>query len=88
MEWKIEIPEFNITLTAKALVAQQEMIFGTINYWEGPLDIEGKMDGKKVTGVAFSELVGYPSDMNNIKFIRKTFREAVGKGITYIKKKL
>jgi len=64
------------------------MLFGTINYWEGPLDIKGTINGKKVTGVGFSELVGYPSEMNNIKFIKKTFREAVGMGITYIKKKL
>jgi len=63
LEWKIEIPEFNIALTAKALVKQQEMLFGTINYWEGPLAIKGEMEGKKVSGVAFSELVGYPSEL-------------------------
>jgi predicted secreted hydrolase len=88
LEWKIEIPEFKVDLTAKALVKQQEMLFGTINYWEGPLDIKGKMDGKKVTGVGFSELVGYPSEMNNIRFVRNTFSNIVRKGIAHIKGRL
>ncbi len=88
LEWKIKIPEFNISLTAKALVQQQEMIFGTLNYWEGPLDIHGSMNGKKVTGVAFSELVGYHSDLNNIKFAQRAINKIVRKSVSYIKGRL
>jgi len=88
LEWKIEIPEFKVALTAKALVEQQEMLFGTINYWEGPLDIKGIMDGKRVAGVAFSELVGYDSELNNIKFVQRAINKIVRTGVYYIKGKL
>jgi hypothetical protein len=42
----------------------QEMIYGAINYWEGPLEVTALISGKKVKGVGFMELVGYPSDYN------------------------
>ena len=36
------------------------MIFGSINYWEGPMKIKGLVNGKKANGKGFMELVGYP----------------------------
>ncbi len=32
--------------------------------------LEGSFDGEKITGVGFMELVGYPSQYNNVKYIR------------------
>jgi predicted secreted hydrolase len=67
--WKIKIPEKNIELDLTAKIVSQEMLFGSINYWEGPLSVKGIWDGKKVRGDSFMELVGYPSKYNNIKYV-------------------
>ena len=47
-----------------------KMVFGTINYWEGALTVEGMFDDEPVTGSGFLELVGYPSKYSNIKFCK------------------
>jgi predicted secreted hydrolase len=64
LSWMIEIPEKDIVLGATAAISDGEMIFGAINYWEGPVVITGAVGGKKVKGVGFMELAGYPSDYN------------------------
>ncbi|MEA3344399.1 MAG: lipocalin family protein, partial [Patescibacteria group bacterium] len=68
--WKIKIPEKNIDLNLIARTKNQEMLFGSINYWEGPLLINGLFEGKKVRGVGFAELVGCPSQYNNVEYIK------------------
>jgi len=70
LAWKIKIPAKNIDLNLTAKIENQEMLFGSINYFEGPLQVEGNFDGEKITGVGFMELVGYPSQYNNVKYIR------------------
>lgn len=85
LQWRIAIPELKINLVAKALVPRQEILFGNINYWEGPLDITGKIGGRKTSGVGFAELVGYPSEMNNIKIVKNTLSDLMHKGIAQIK---
>jgi len=69
LAWKIKIPEKNIEMNIKAMIRDQEMLFGSINYWEGPLDVECSFDGKKVKGNGFMELVGYPSQYTNIRYL-------------------
>lgn len=61
MSWKIIIPERDIDLILSARINNQELLFGSINYWEGPLKVNGLFGNKKVVGVGFMELVGYPS---------------------------
>jgi predicted secreted hydrolase len=64
------IPEKDIVLTVSALLDDGEMIFGAINYWEGPVAVSavigGGTDSKggKIKGVGFMELAGYPSNYN------------------------
>lgn len=70
LSWRIEIPSKNINLEVKPLIKNQELIFGTINYWEGPLTVKGIFNNKKVKGVGFLELVGRPSQYSNIKFLK------------------
>jgi len=69
LAWRIKIPAKNINLNLTAKIESQEMLFGSINYWEGPLRVKGSFDGEKVTGVGFMELVGYPSQYGNVKYI-------------------
>ncbi len=87
LSWKIEIPSKNIELEVKSLIKKQEMIFGTINYWEGPLTVKGIMNKKKVKGVGFLELVGYPMGISRLKFYKKETEKIITEITSYIKNK-
>ena len=58
------------------MIQDQEMIFGSINYWEGPLDVKASINGEQVSGSGFMELVGYPSDYSALAL---TGREMAGR---------
>lgn len=88
MEWKIEIPEKNIHLSLTAKIDNQEMLFGAINYWEGALHVEGLFDNKKVNGVGFMELVGYPSKYSNMDYLWDEIRETTNWFVSIAKGKL
>jgi len=79
--WTISVPDKNIILTARPLLDAQEMIFGAINYWEGPVLVTGTMGGKKVKGVGFMELAGYPSNYNFLLLAGKKVNARVQKEI-------
>ncbi len=88
LSWKIEIPSQNINLEVKPLLKKQEMLFGTINYWEGPLTVKGTVSKKKVRGAGFLELVGYPMEISNINFYKKEVEKVIGKSVLpYVEKK-
>jgi len=60
---------------------EQEMIFGSINYWEGPLTVKGKVNDERVSGKGFAELVGYPAKKFFVEFYKpelKRIRKMVG----------
>jgi predicted secreted hydrolase len=61
LAWRIQIPSQKIDLRTQSLIRQQEMIFGAINYWEGPINVAGRLHGRPAQGVGFMELAGYPS---------------------------
>jgi predicted secreted hydrolase len=65
-EWNIYIPSKSINLIAKAPVKQQEVLFGSLNYWEGPIDISGTIKGKKVKGLGFMELTGRKAEKSKM----------------------
>ena len=75
LEWTIEIPDERISLAVSPRIQNQEMLYGGMHYWEGPIHIAGTIGRKKVSGSGFMELVGYRSRYSNIEFI-----EAVTKG--------
>ncbi len=77
LSWEIEIPEAQIIIKTSSLIKDQEMIFGQINYWEGPMDVKAKIDGKKVKGKGFMELVGYPSNYNYLLVASEEIEENI-----------
>jgi oleate hydratase len=87
LEWKIKIPARNIDLNLTAKIENQEMLFGSINYWEGPLRVDGLFENKKVKGVGFMELVGYLSKYGNVKYIKDGFGETFNWFISVAKNK-
>ncbi len=64
------------------------MLFGSINYWEGPLQVKGTFDGKKVNGVGFMELVGYSSQYTNVKYISDEIRKTASLFVSIAKNKV
>jgi predicted secreted hydrolase len=79
LAWKIKIPAKNLELNLTARIDNQEMLFGPINYWEGPLTVSGRFGQKNVAGLGFMELVGYPSEYSNVKYIRDEIGETIGR---------
>jgi predicted secreted hydrolase len=87
LSWTIKIPAKNIELSLATKIDNQEMLFGSINYWEGPLQVDGYSDGKKVEGVGFMELVGYSSQYSNVRYIRDEISKTAGRFFSMAKDK-
>ena len=75
--WHIEIADAEIVIDAHSIVDDQEMIFGQINYWEGSMDIIAQINGDKIKGKGFMELVGYPSDYNYLLLEGEEFEQDI-----------
>ena len=88
LSWEIKIPSEKIKLEVQPLMKKrgQEIIFGTINYWEGPIKVEGEINNKRVGGEGFMELLGYPSDYSKTKLLKNEVTNAIKKSLPYIKK--
>ncbi len=87
ISWKIEIPEADLIIEANSLIKDQEMIFGQINYWEGPMNVTVNIGKEKVKGKGFMELVGYPSDYNYLLLKTKETGKSIFKKIKNLLKK-
>ncbi len=85
--WRLTIPEKGIDLAVKAPVEHEEMLFGSINYWEGPLAVTGRFGKRKAVGVGFMELVGYPSRYSNTRYVSDELGRVVGMLASAAKKK-
>jgi predicted secreted hydrolase len=60
--WKINVERFDLRLIVNPIIENQELdTRGTtmIIYWEGACEVIGKYKGRKITGNAYVELVGY-----------------------------
>jgi predicted secreted hydrolase len=85
LEWDISMPSEKIKLKAKAMLESSEVIFGIINYWEGPIEFSGTVKGKKVKGKGFMELVGYPMHKSKVKFLENEMIKTSGDYLKLIK---
>ena len=69
--WKLEIPEAGVSLDLSPIVESQEMLFGLVHYWEGPIKISGTYKGERVRGDGFQELVGYRKHISHAELMGK-----------------
>jgi len=87
LSWKIEVPSWGIELKTRHMIREQEMFSNMINYWEGPVLIEGKMGGKRVKGNGFMELASYPMKKSITGVYRGEFRRILKKQMKITKDK-
>jgi len=79
MDWQIKLPDKGFDLRVSTLIHEQEMLFGNINYWEGPLRVTGTCHGKKVKGQGFMELVGYPVTKSKLQILENRIWKKISK---------
>jgi len=61
--WKIQIHEPDCVLDVRPWMADQELNFPRINYWEGAVLFEGKCGDTPVQGNGYIELTGYAGNL-------------------------
>lgn len=70
--WRLEAPDFGVSLVAQAAFPNQE--FATViskpAFWEGRMNVTGKVKGKKVTGPGYIERHGYVNSNNMKEFLK------------------
>ncbi|MFA6224415.1 MAG: lipocalin-like domain-containing protein [Desulfomonilaceae bacterium] len=60
--WIVSVEPLDLELEILALVKEHELVSATsttINYWEGPVGVSGKMNDRAIAGHGHVELVGY-----------------------------
>ena len=61
--WQIQLEEPNCLLDIRPWMADQEVNFPAVTYWEGAVRFEGICDGKSVNGNGYIELTGYAGNL-------------------------
>jgi predicted secreted hydrolase len=82
--YEIFLPDWCLKLTAKPYNKAQEMIFGNINYWEGGMDIQGKLGDKNISGQGFLELVGSLMKKSLTRIYLRKFQKLSWKKLTSV----
>lgn len=86
VKWRCEIPQAGIELDVRAAFHDQEFItlVSKPSFWEGRVEIEGRLRGKSVKGVGFVERSGFApfDDLDNYfkavgRVVRKSIREVI-----------
>ena len=84
-KWELIAPDFGLSVIAEAAFPNQE--FATViskpAFWEGRMNVTGKMKGKKVAGPAYIERHGFVNS-NNMKEFLKAVSKATLNSVKHI----
>jgi predicted secreted hydrolase len=61
--WNIQLKEPNCELNVQPWMADQEVNFPAVTYWEGAVRFDGTCAGKPVSGNGYIELTGYAGNL-------------------------
>jgi len=61
--WRIQLTESDCSLEISPWMADQEIHFPEVTYWEGAVHFEGNCDGALVRGNGYIELTGYAGNL-------------------------
>jgi predicted secreted hydrolase len=84
----LDLPEFNLQLRIIPINEKQEMIFGSINYWEGGIKVVGFQAGNKISGQGFMELVGTPMKKNVMRVYLNKYQQILRKPLKSLSQEL
>ena len=77
--WQLVAPDFGLELAIEAAFEEQE--FATViskpAFWEGRMNVTGKMRGKKVSGPAYIERHGYTNSNDLNSFLKAVSKETL-----------
>jgi geranylgeranyl pyrophosphate synthase/predicted secreted hydrolase len=82
VSWRLEIPQFNISLSVKADFPEQEFItiLSAPAIWEGSVNASGSFMGTEATGLGYIERNGFDTKINIESFLKaigKTTQKAI-----------
>jgi predicted secreted hydrolase len=66
VEWRVEVPERQISFTVKTVLDDQELALNQITYWEGAIEVAGTRAGTPLSGRGYLELTGYASGAQSL----------------------
>ena len=66
IEWRVEIPEQQISFTVKPALDNQELALNQLTYWEGAIEAAGQHAGNPLPGRGYLELTGYASGAQSL----------------------
>jgi predicted secreted hydrolase len=64
--WRVAVPALDLSLDLRPLLADQELATSRstqVTYWEGAVEISGRLRGAPVSGQGYVELTGYAKPM-------------------------
>jgi predicted secreted hydrolase len=61
--WNIRLNELDCELNVQPWMADQEVNFPAVTYWEGAVRFEGTCEGGSVSGNGYIELTGYAGNL-------------------------
>jgi predicted secreted hydrolase len=57
--WRIVVPKEQLEFRIQPVLADQELVFSPLIYWEGAFDLIGTRAGQPMRGRGYLELTGY-----------------------------
>ena len=64
-KWQLSIPQLDLTLTGKPLMANQELNLST-TYWEGAVEFQGQQQEQPVLAKGYVEMTGYTQGLDTV----------------------
>ncbi|MEL7407991.1 MAG: lipocalin-like domain-containing protein, partial [Cyanobacteria bacterium J06558_2] len=64
-QWKLSIPQLDLTLTGKPMMANQELNLST-TYWEGAVEFQGQQQEQSVQAKGYVEMTGYTKGLDTV----------------------
>ena len=64
-QWQLSIPQLDLTLQGKPLIANQELNLSTV-YWEGAVEFQGHQAQTPVTAKGYVEMTGYAQRLDRV----------------------
>ncbi|MFT5828396.1 MAG: geranylgeranyl pyrophosphate synthase/predicted secreted hydrolase [Chitinophagales bacterium] len=79
LEWVLEAPSIGLYVEAKACFANQEYatVISKPAFWEGRVEVKGKLGNEEIDGPGFVERSGFISSSNLEEFFKVVSRETI-----------